>query len=545
MKSTIIASLFCMDNFWPILLGLLGAALLGWLLKQFLSGGSSSTTDSSWETKHNALQAQLDAEKQKNQKLSSEAKNKKPKTDSYSVAAPIASNNAEVESLQIKLKSLREEAKAHSEKLLSVEAEKNAAVLKAKEATTINSDLETAKTRIEGLNRALEIAKADAEKYKSEMESIGSERSRLSTQLTTSDVGAMQKRIDKLESDLDSARMTNSNLQLDLDRAKNAPRSVTMVPKKEGEVIRAAGSTEADKEVAVLKATNNILQQQVDNQKLAIVAAVNASNAKLNGEIMDLRTQLKYAETRVNKLEEDKTKLAMAMISTNATSSKPAEAKVEEVTATPAPVVAEAAPVAEPVAEVKKDDLTVVEGIGPKIAELIQADGINTYAQLADAPTSRLQTILDNAGERFRVHNPGTWAEQSALLRDGKMEEFKALCDELDGGVRVDKAAIAAAKAQEEADRAAAELAEAKVNPSDLKVVEGIGPVLEKILNEGGVYTFSQLASMEASAVKAILEASGDILHNPATWPQQAALLRDGKMEEFKELTDRLKGGLE
>ena len=101
-----------------------------------------------------------------------------------------------------------------------------------------------------------------------------------------------------------------------------------------------------------------------------------------------------------------------------------------------APVVVEETA---PVAEAKADDLTVIEGIGPKIGEMIVAAGITTYAQLADTATEKLQEILDGGGSRYAIHKPGTWAEQAALLRDGKMEEFKALCDELDGGVRVAK----------------------------------------------------------------------------------------------------------
>ena len=114
-------------------------------------------------------------------------------------------------------------------------------------------------------------------------------------------------------------------------------------------------------------------------------------------------------------------------------------AVVEAVVEAPAAVevVEEVAVVTE--TAVKADDLTVVEGIGPKIGEMIVAAGITTYAQLADTATEKLQEILDGGGSRYAIHNPSTWAEQAALLRDGKMEEFKALCVELDGGVRVAK----------------------------------------------------------------------------------------------------------
>ena len=80
------------------------------------------------------------------------------------------------------------------------------------------------------------------------------------------------------------------------------------------------------------------------------------------------------------------------------------------------------------------DDLTVVEGVGPKIAELLNAAGITTFAQLADADDATVQQVLTDAGSRFNVHDATTWNEQAALARDGKMDELKELKDRLKGG---------------------------------------------------------------------------------------------------------------
>ncbi len=82
------------------------------------------------------------------------------------------------------------------------------------------------------------------------------------------------------------------------------------------------------------------------------------------------------------------------------------------------------------------DDLTKVEGIGPKIAELLQAAGINTYADLAAADAERLKGILSEAGSRYAAHDPGTWPEQAALAAAGDWDALKKLQDELDGGRR-------------------------------------------------------------------------------------------------------------
>jgi predicted flap endonuclease-1-like 5' DNA nuclease len=82
----------------------------------------------------------------------------------------------------------------------------------------------------------------------------------------------------------------------------------------------------------------------------------------------------------------------------------------------------------------KKDDLKVVEGIGPKIEGLLNAGGIHTFAQLATAKVDRLKEILHDAGSRYQMHDPSTWPVQSALARDGKMAELKKMQDELKGG---------------------------------------------------------------------------------------------------------------
>ncbi len=89
-----------------------------------------------------------------------------------------------------------------------------------------------------------------------------------------------------------------------------------------------------------------------------------------------------------------------------------------------------------PVAAAKPDDIEIIEGIGPKINEILKAAGIVTFAQLADTSVERLKELLTAAGSRFASHDPTTWPEQSRLAADGKWDEFKQLTDELVGGKR-------------------------------------------------------------------------------------------------------------
>lgn len=114
--------------------------------------------------------------------------------------------------------------------------------------------------------------------------------------------------------------------------------------------------------------------------------------------------------------------------------------------AAPAPVVEavaeEEAPAAEgksakistPLGNVKPDDLKIVEGIGPKIEQLLKDGGINTWAELAAADVDRLREILDAAGPRYQIHDPSTWPAQAKFADEGKWEELKEYQDMLIGG---------------------------------------------------------------------------------------------------------------
>lgn len=83
---------------------------------------------------------------------------------------------------------------------------------------------------------------------------------------------------------------------------------------------------------------------------------------------------------------------------------------------------------------IKKDDLKIVEGIGPKIEELFNNVGIYSFDDLAVADVNRLKEILDEGGTRFQMHDPTTWPEQSALARDGKWDELKKWQEDLNKG---------------------------------------------------------------------------------------------------------------
>ncbi len=80
------------------------------------------------------------------------------------------------------------------------------------------------------------------------------------------------------------------------------------------------------------------------------------------------------------------------------------------------------------------DDLTRIEGIGPKISVLLHDAGFSSFADLAAADPEKIREILAEAGGSYAAHDPETWPKQAGMARDGKWDELKVWQDELDGG---------------------------------------------------------------------------------------------------------------
>jgi subtilisin-like proprotein convertase family protein len=80
------------------------------------------------------------------------------------------------------------------------------------------------------------------------------------------------------------------------------------------------------------------------------------------------------------------------------------------------------------------DDLKIVEGIGPKIEQLLNNAGIWSFAGLAATPADTIKSILVAAGDRFKMHDPATWGYQSLLASQGRWEDLDKLKAELVGG---------------------------------------------------------------------------------------------------------------
>lgn len=68
-------------------------------------------------------------------------------------------------------------------------------------------------------------------------------------------------------------------------------------------------------------------------------------------------------------------------------------------------------------------DLALVNGIGPRIAELLIAHGVLDLADLAETSQERLQAILTAGGKRFRLADPAQWPAEARELAAAQGEE--------------------------------------------------------------------------------------------------------------------------
>lgn len=191
------------------------------------------------------------------------------------------------------------------------------------------------------------------------------------------------------------------------------------------------------------------------------------------------------------------------------------------------PPVAEAIPMTEakPKSKAKSkksadgDDLTKIEGIGPKMASALHNAGITTFAQLADASEEQLRVAIENAGMKF-APSIATWAKQARFAADGDWDGLKAYQSVLIGGIQP--------------------------NNDDLTKIEGIGPKIATALNHAGIFTYAHLANATEEQLRAAIEKAGmRLAPSIPTWAKQAKLAAEGKWDELKVYQDKLVGGRE
>jgi len=136
-------------------------------------------------------------------------------------------------------------------------------------------------------------------------------------------------------------------------------------------------------------------------------------------------------------------------------------------------------------------------------------------------------------------------AENNTLSVD--LKNAKVALEECQRNINV-SAPLAGSIATSSFDASAAkEIFGKKIKENDLTMVEGIGPVISKILINAGISTWKGLADTNADKIKSILleESDRHKIHDPSTWPKQASLADAGSWKELFDYQEYLDGGKE
>ena len=79
----------------------------------------------------------------------------------------------------------------------------------------------------------------------------------------------------------------------------------------------------------------------------------------------------------------------------------------------------------------------------------------------------------------------------------------------------------------------------------DLTLIEGIGPVISRLLQSKGIATFAQLAQTDSQELDRFLKEANLRLANTSTWAEQARLAGAGDFDGLRIYQSRLKRGRE
>jgi len=193
-------------------------------------------------------------------------------------------------------------------------------------------------------------------------------------------------------------------------------------------------------------------------------------------------------------------------------------------------------------AALKEDNLQVVEGIGPKMNEVLINAGVKTWSDLSNQTEDGLRTILNEAGgDRYRIVDPSTWASQASYAARGDWDGLIAAQKNLSGGK-----AGGSGSSDAKVEKILIKMGVLKRwKQDDLTAVEGIGPKIAGLMRENGVNTWREMSETSVERLQEILKIGGDRfrLADPNSWPKQAGLAADGEWDKLKEYQDFLDGG--
>ena len=204
--------------------------------------------------------------------------------------------------------------------------------------------------------------------------------------------------------------------------------------KAEVNILRAEAIGTEDKSLEIKTLNEKISLLEDKNNQLRSAQRQNTSTTQnttaLETKIQSQELLITRLQKEIKELKEDRSHFGAPPPLAQLVETTEDEPKKEVVK----PVKKVKAPKTKRVLEPGEDDLTKIEGIGPKIEQLLNADGMRSYKDMVDGGVEKIQAVLDKAGPLYKVHDPMTWTKQAELAADGKWDELYQMQSQLKGG---------------------------------------------------------------------------------------------------------------
>lgn len=185
------------------------------------------------------------------------------------------------------------------------------------------------------------------------------------------------------------------------------------------------------------------------------------------------------------------------------------------------------------------DDLTQIKGVGDKVAAMLKANGINTFAEMASTSFERFKELL-KANGMSKYRNPSTWAAAAADLagmsapeaspalpaKERKPKTEPAVKAKRGPKPKVEKIENETPKVEPEAKAPASKGGRRKKTVKvydDLTKIPGIGAKVAEALNQSGITSYKDMAETSIERFREILIANNmSKYRSPANWASQA-----------------------